>query len=414
MRLRQGARTLSLVGTVRLHWLPAPEIRFEGEQQKGPPDLIVGKADFTTGAGGLRGRALVLQHQIFSGRFSGLLNGRAFRGPRRRVREAGFQLLNFSKYVGKPIRRERHDGVLVTRARLTFETADVTVTLDQAVDSPDEFRRIRLEGGFLTTHVGSVVAHSGRSMSFDEVDILHGRLRLFFAFLAGQWTGPVLMTGNGRDRPIWTEYSNWVVTPSRVARSWLPAQVAEDVTGLLRPFTELHSRQPWGDAIRTLVYWYVEANAQSSTLESSLTAAAIPLELLAWMVLVVDGSHLSRRKYKQMAASERLEAMLQHLGIPMTIPDHFPALAESDLAKEKPTGPACIFHVRNSLVHPRKSRATHALVREKRAFLELKELALSYVELGFLRALGYQGHYARRMLDGWRGQELELVPWANN
>lgn len=39
---------------------------------------------------------------------------------------------------------------------------------------------------------------------------------------------------------------------------------------------------------------------------------------------------------------------------------------------------------------------------DRRVLFELKELALSYVELAFLHVLDYRGRYAGRMFDGWK------------
>ena len=410
--LKQRGTSLPLDGTVQLHWLPAPEVRFEGRSEKIAARVDLDGAEFSTGPAGLRGRALVLNHEPLEGRYTGILNGWSVRGRRRSVRSAGFQLLNFPAYLGQPVRRMVDQGVMLSRARLSFHTENWTVNLDEIRDYPKKLPKIRARGGYVASHVGEITAAPGGVLPFQQIEQIRERLHLFFGFLAGQWVGPVLLTGKGMSGPVWTEYSSWRVTPSRQPRSWLPHHVATDVEPLLASFDALYSKPLWNRAIRTLVNWYVHANAESGTIESALTAATIPLELLAWLVMVEDGKHISARKFDDLSAGRRLEALLDRAGVPTRVPDHLPHLRDSNLAETGKTGPACLLAVRNGLVHPKKARRDRLAEWDRRVLFELKELALSYVELAFLHVLGYRGRYARRMFQGWKGEDLAPVPWA--
>ncbi len=159
-------------------------------------------------------------------------------------------------------------------------------------------------------------------------------------------------------------------------------------------------------------YAYVHANSESGTTEDAIVASFIPLELLAWLVVVENGRHISGNGFKKLDTAQRLEHLLQHSNIPLTIPKHFAVLKSTPLAGRERNGPRCLTTVRNALVHPRRHKRRLLARVDKLTLFELRELSLSYVEQAFLRALGYKGRYARRVYSGWDGDQFERVPWA--
>jgi len=63
-------------------------------------------------------------------------------------------------------------------------------------------------------------------------------------------------------------------------------------------------------------------------------------------------------------------------------------------------------------VHPRRHKRLLLSRLKPLVLYELKELALSYIELSLLKALNYTGLYSQRALEGWKGDHLRRVPWA--
>lgn len=412
--LIQGKTRVSMDGIVTLHWLPTPEVRFRGIDAVGEGELDLEAAELHAGRAGLRGRALVLRHSPLAPghRYEGVLQEGGLCGVRRAVREVRFQLLNFPHYLGDSVKYEREDGSTLSRSRIRFTCPNWVVTLDEVPECVEKQRRARARGGVVATHIGRIERPSGETFEFDEVSDLLNALHLFFGFLAGRWVGPVLATGWGFKRPAWKQFGNWRISTNPLARSWLPHQRGSEIAGLLAQFLELYARSLWHRPIQTLVNWYVHANAEARTTEAALTATAIPLELLAWLVVVEDGNHTSGTKFKDQSFAARISELLNRQGIPNQVPGDLRALSGSPLLAKQKSGPACFNAVRNALVHPRKAKRDLLATIDGHVLFELKELGLGYFELAFLAALGYRGHYARRIFEGWKGDELAQVPWA--
>lgn len=412
--IRQGRVRTILNGTVKLHWLPSPEVRFQGSNGLSEPSLDLDSAVIHTPGRGVRGEAVVLNHRIRQNghHYAGILQGPVLVGARRAVNAIRFQLLNFPSYLANPVRFDLGDKPLSSRARLEFVAGDWLLKVDQVPDCEKRLKRVRAEGGFAATHACELTKRSGQRIPFEEGSTFLTCLHFFFGFLAGQWAGPVLASGQGVKAPVWRLYGSWKVAPRGNPRSWLPHHEAPDVCLLLESFCELYQKQLWARPIRTLVHLYVHANAESRTTEAALIAAFIPLELLSWLVVVEDGQHMSANKFDDLDTALRIDELLKTSGIPSRIPRELTKLGGSDLARTHRSGPKCLTKVRNALMHPRKTKRDFLAGLDPLVVFELKELALSYLELGFLSALGYKGQYARRIFKGWKGEDLAPVPWV--
>lgn len=413
-RIAQGRTRIMLEGTVSLHWTPSPEVRFRGQCSRGEGTLELNAAHLTTGNRGLRGRALILNHSPRPPQtvYEGIVNPEAIAGIRRPVKEIRFQLLNFLHYVGDPVSRGPKGSKGWARARIAFPANDWMVTLDEVRDSGQRLKKVRARGGFATTHLGHIKRRSGAPVTFNEAFELLSALNLFFGFLGGQWVGPVLATGHGSKGVIWRQFASWRVMPGRSPRSWFPHHHGSDVSGLLEPFLRRYQHDLWRRAIRTLIHWYVHASSKSGTTEAAIISAAIPLELLSWLVVVEDGEHMSARKFDDLSFASRITELLVRSGVPVNVPKELRRLSGSALMKNRKTGPECLAMIRHALIHPKRARRARLSALDPLVLFELKELGMTYIELAFLHALGYKRRYARRMFDGWKGQDLATVPWA--
>lgn len=413
--LQQGRRRVRLRGSVALHWSPCPELRFEGAPLRHQPNLELDSAELRTTAHGLRGRALILKqrHSNSGGvSYEGICAPLAILGQRRTVRAVQFQLVNFPWYVGRPVRFGSQERPVFAAARLNLRAHGWRVDLDQGPKCSDQLSEVRTRGGYATTHGGVIRRTGDRPITFGEAKQFIDCLHFYFGFLAGRWTGPILSTGIGRTGPLWERLGSWKLTAGRKPESWFPGSSIRAVEPLLGAFRHFWLDPLWGRALRMLVYWYVQANAESGSTEAAIVAAFIPLELMAWLVVVEHGGHMSATKFNHLRTAERLEKLLCHCGIPLPVPRDFARLCRSALVKRKGNGPRSLTAIRHALVHPKRGKRSFLSRVDPMTFFELKELALSYVELSLLSVLGYSGMYSRRVFAGWRDDHLQKVPWA--
>jgi len=413
--LAQGTRRVKLHGVIALHWSPKPEVRFEGSPASGQPSLDFQEAQLRTTAHGFRGRAMVLgKHLSDTGNplYTGICP-RAILGQRRTAKSVQFQLVNFPKYVGRSIRFGPTGRASVVAGRLSFRAHGWRVDLDQDPSCSHRLMNVLARGGYATTHVGLIRRTSGREIPFSQAEDFLCCLNFFYAFLSGHWSGPILSAGLGKTSQLWERMGSWMLTASAKPRSWFPETSPLSVEPLLGAFRHLWLDQLWGQALRMTIHWYVHANAEASVTENAIVAAFIPLELLAWLVVVEYGGHMSAKKFGKLSTAGRLEKLLSHSGIPLSVTkDLSPRLHRSALARRKGNGPRSLAAVRNALVHPRRQKRLLLWRLSPIVLYELKELALSYIELSLLRALNYTGPYLPRAHEGWKGDHLRRVPWA--
>jgi len=413
--LVQSSRRVRLRGKIALHWSPEPEVRFEGFPVSGQPTLNLQEAQLRTTAHGFRGEAMVLgQHASSEG--SPLYTGvcpRAVLGQRRAAKFVQFQLVNFPWYRGRPIRFGPIGRASGVAGRLSFRAHGWRVDLDQTPNCSQRLKDVRARGGYATTHAGLIRRTNGREIPFSQAEDFLCCLHFFYAFLSGHWSGPILTAGIGKTGQLWERMGSWMLTASAKPRSWFPETSPLPVEPLLGAFRHLWLDQLWGRALRMTIHWYVHANAEATVTENAIVAAFIPLELIAWLVVVEHGGHMSARRFKSLSTAGRLEELLRHSGIPLSVTkDLSPWLRRSALARREGNGPCSLTAVRNALVHPRKQKRVLLSRLNPIVIYELKELALSYIELSLLRALNYTGPYSRRAHEGWKGDCLQKVPWA--
>jgi hypothetical protein len=413
--LYQCSRSVKIKGTVTLQWFPSPQLRFDGKSLAKQPRLDLGAAELRTNAHGIRGPVLITGQHILSGgriSYSGIFSSFGLLGQRRNVTKVRIQLVNFPCYIGRPVRFGSNDKPLLSSSRLCLQAHGWRVALDQDPKCSDLFKEIKEHGGYATTHTGLIRRTSNRKISFDQAEEFINYLHFFFGFLAGQWTGPILSAGLGKTSPTWKTMGSWKVTTNREPRSWFPSFYPDDTEKLLSSFRHLWLNPLWNRALRMIIHWYIQANKGSHSTESAIVASFIPLELLAWLVVVERGRKMSATKFSKLDTSERLEKLLYYSGIPLRIPKNFSVIRKSPLVKRKTNGPRSLTEIRNALVHPKKQKLALLSRMNPIELFELKELALSYVELSLLSALGYSGKYSRRVYKGWKGDDIQTVPWG--
>lgn len=267
-------------------------------------------------------------------------------------------------------------------------------------------RQARVERGHVLTHVGCWEPASGKVSAQDAQEFLE-LLRLWFGFVRGAWSGPLLPQGLDGDTIVWRQFADWRLTASGLPEvSWYPG-TAVDLSPAFTRFAELRSTPTWRHPLKMLVSWLVEALSRGLATDSKIVMALVALEMLAWVQVVESERFHSEGDFHNMSAAGKIRAALSSLDIPLSTPDQLASMPGVP-TREAFDGPGLITWVRNKIVHATaKNRAKVKSLSDGLEFHRCAQLALEYLELGLLAVLKHQGRYWSRT-----GQESRLVPWA--
>lgn len=278
----------------------------------------------------------------------------------------------------------------------------------RAVDNIKQVRNsLSQERGFGLTHRGCIRRSDGKPFSKDSVQSMIEALILFCSFARGGYCGLTLLKGtNQSGEPAWERWGVSNVEPWKGYRSWfgiLNGQILEDV---FPGFWARYQGPQWNDRTRVALEWYLESNAQKA-LHSSIVLSQAALERLSFLQV---GERLTA---KQLGRKDRetegewIARALSQTGVDCKIPPSCTALEQLRRANAFDHGPHTIVAIRNDLIHQDMSYG----ILSGDVYRQAKELSLWYVEMLLLKLFDYNGIYANRMTQQWRG-EVEPVPWA--
>lgn len=265
--------------------------------------------------------------------------------------------------------------------------------------------------GFVISHSIRLTRPEGESFSEDDAEDMLRALLYFFSLARGAWGTPVLAIGrDARGEISFRQLVTWNASPAGWVPTWFddqhPQALMELFPGFWRQWEDARSRE----VLRRTIYWYVVAN-QSSSAEVGLVLAQLALDHLAWN-LVFDSSEEGMTSNQRRYVSARIQALLDHYGIPSKILGQklgWLALQEHGQRPDLRTGPVALSSARNAIVHPNwriDPKAAHEAVMDARV------LALWYLELSLLALLDYTGEHRWRLRRHQVTGEVEPVPWA--
>jgi hypothetical protein len=322
-----------------------------------------------------------------------------------------FHLTNFIEFLGTVI---RDDAPASWTGRELLEVNGWKITIDQIRLSKAQRDAIEDSGGFGITSVGCLERIGGGSFSKDDADELLACLGQFLSFVAGRWVAPILREYRGIDGANCME--DWL--PYRTSRhatrqTWFNS-VGRDVmqqsfSGFVKHFTGVN----WKEPFRLAIYWYLESNACSGGLESSVILAQAALELIAYEVLVNDAKVLSKDGFDKLPAADVIRLLLAHCHIPRDIPTQFNDLTAIAKAYNLMDGPAAVTEIRNALVHSDAKKRAKYFATPSNAKLDAWQLGLWFLDMLILHLIDYRGEYLdRRVRRGHHAQAAKKVPWA--
>ena len=261
--------------------------------------------------------------------------------------------------------------------------------------------------GFGLTHRGSVRRSDGKSFSKESVQSVIEALTLFCSFARGVYCGLTLLSGtNQAGELVWEQWGVSNVETWKVYRSWFDVQSGQILEDLFPGFWAKYQGFQRDERTRIALEWYLESNAQKA-LHSSIVLSQAALERLSFLQV---GERLNA---KQMGRKDRetegewIARALVQAGVDCQIPPSCPALEQLRRANGFEHGPHTIVEIRNDLIHQDMSHGILSID----VYRQAKGLGLWYVEMLLLKLFDYDGIYANRLTQQWRGQ-VDSVPWA--
>ena len=328
-----------------------------------------------------------------------------------RLIRVDFSLANFPSFLGDLVSTDSEDA---PAGRASLVSRDWTLTLD-AVPAPfDTFNDPSVEGGYVITHAGRLERTDNAEFSVDDARAVLTDLYWFFSFCRGKPSAAALPVGiSAQGSHVWTDWSSVSIGAhsSQSATGWLNLKNTSGLRNLFARFFDKLREPVWAKSLPLAIYWYLEASSVGG--DSTLILAQAAFELIAWNALVKGAQPISKSAFDKLTAEGELRKMLELACVPLDIPKTLTALAALAAASGWADGPKSLVGVRNALVHPTKEKNEKSIDRlDGMNLFEASVLSLWYLELLILYIAGYSGDYSNRTIrTGFRGQEVEPVPW---
>lgn len=412
-----GSSEARVEADLRFRWSPSVAIEFEGTYARSPRGFetelwtLASEGDpaftvpvhLTEITHGTSGPETSIVRGIPAGPFN------IGEGPFNALR---FCLVNFPDYIGKSVRYEHEKERGLMRGRLETSTEGGCCQIDKIPEVKELVEAAERDAGFVISHVGLWAPLAG-VMSVQEAESIVGMLHFWFGMLCGAWVGPLFPQGINEDQAVvWRQFGTGRLRESRRLPTWLPVRKPLDLTSAFQGFMQRWNDPMWREPLITSISWFVEANAPDTANESRIVLGQVALELLSWVLLVETQRHHHPKDFYGLSATGRIRALLQHIGVSMTISDHLSCL-QSLCDTDAFDGPGVITKVRNALVHSTQKKRKLMGSVDGVQRMECSQLALQYLELALLAVCRHDGYYARRGWRGWKGEDEVLVPWSH-
>lgn len=390
-------------GRVHLEWLPSLRIAYELDGlPRGDPiytgEVILRLPDLDPVA---EAPATINRVLVGTGLVSGVLSGPLVVGRSDPVSAVRFQVPNTRGWLGGGLT----DGRSVWAGRTALEGGPWRVTLDARVDEKDAVDELKSRGGYRFTYVGQIERIDAGLMTLDESRGALAGVHHFLALARGFWTPPLLPVGfDTTGREVWRELASAHATPWRATESWFAHQKPDALVEAFPGFVQRWLDPDWRQTLELAIVWFVEANAPTWA-ENSLVLSQAALELLSWVVIVEELKRETRASFKKKRAHQRIRDLLLWAQLPTSVPAE---LADVQTFAPGKDGPGSLALLRNAIVHGDRARI---FASDLGARIQLRTLALWYLELVLLRLFNFNGDYLSRIESGavW---DVKPVPWA--
>jgi hypothetical protein len=329
---------------------------------------------------------------------------------RKRMRRLVFHLFNFSDFKSLDGTSEKRGNTSVAIQKLKLSGGDLAVVITSLFETSDIQKRIQQDWGTRLTHVGSLERHDGKSLTEKQALEYLWQLQQFLSFATGRRCTPVCPCGfDNHGNLVWEA---WLSPESkqRPRDSWFDLHHCDQLVELFDCFLKTKKSRAWTRPLQDAIYWYVEANSDSSRIDAGIILAQAALELLAYAYAVEATGLVSPQGFKNLWASDKLRLLFVSLGMPVAIPLECKEMIGLTKGKKKIADWKDFAHsitdIRNSLVHP-DHKHRHRLGT---AYFDAWRSSLWALELAILGVCKYTGSYSNR-LKMRRVGSVENVPW---
>ena len=319
-----------------------------------------------------------------------------------------FHLFNFRDLLGT-WRSTEQSGTMVHAIEHVDLTCDEwKVELKSLFSTREDIKLLEEEGGYRLTHVGEIQKAGQATFTGKDADGCLRALRFFLSFAKGGWCEPICPVGfDASDSRVWEMWSS-PREPWYTLLSWFDPHNSAQLVALFPGFMKRWADDDWREALRGVIYWYLNANHSSRGIDAGIILTQAAIERLSYEFIAKDRRLITVDGFKALRASDKFRLLFSTLGIPLDIPAETPELQRlaSNSQMNWLDAPHALTEIRNSLVHPEHKRRGQL----DNVYYEAWNLGLWYLEMSILAVCGYSGTYANRLKQRWVGQ-VEEVPW---
>ena len=321
-----------------------------------------------------------------------------------------FHLFNFVDFIGTHRSAEKKDSSIkpIEHINLTYE--NWSVEIQSLYSTQKKYAILNEKGGHQLTHMGRIRKGDNSLLTGKETKEYLNALTFFLSFAKGGWCNPVCPVGFSSKSRVVRVWESWS-SPKEAWReplSWFDPHHSEQLTTFFPLFMKKWSEQMWKEALKEVIYWYLNANHSSRGTDAGIILTQTALERLSFEYVVNTKQLLSRDGFKGLRASDKLRVLFSSLNIPLNIPSETPLLGTLAKSFKWSDAPHALTEIRNSLIHPDHKKRKELT----EGYFEAWNLGLWYLEMSILALFGYSGTYGNRLKQRSMGA-IEEVPWLS-
>lgn len=426
--LTQDSITLKGDGEITLEWFPQPHLgfkmKFGGGQESDIQKLSYVSIQMPNVRKDVATPGIVSRHIKEGGKTTEV------RGTLRAVEPLKFGSSDYLKKIALYL-TNFHYGIEPTKIKAGNWECEIREIGEWSLRK--ELQELQATQGYAITHVCYLSKIDKTNLDGSELESIIDALYYFFSFLRGFWCN--LGQVNGLDasgKPIWEFWRAPNVSSTRIQdKSWFipmpdllnPSSADStppDLGHALEVFLDLWSDETCQKVLRTAIELYLEANIQKNV-DTSLILGQIGLETVSYIKNVVKGS-MTKEEFEKKKAPELIRLLLDDAKISydmsnssyndLAIYGHKNGIEKKEITHEindgKVTYPLngveIIVRMRNGIVHPDKRDKVFKAFFDER--IDIRQLALHYLELSLLFLFEFRGKYKNRM-----DNSVEETPW---
>lgn len=320
-----------------------------------------------------------------------------------------FHLFNFVDLFGTRRSTEQSGSTKHAIEHVDLICDEWNVELKSLLSTRENIKSLKEEGGYRITHIGGIKKADGTLFSGKDAQECLSALRFFLSFAKGGWCEPICSIGfDASGNRVWESWSS-PREPWHVPLSWFDRHNGSQLATLFPDFMKRWKDDDWREALREVIYWYLNANHSPRGIDAGIILTQAAIERLSYEYAVTNRRLIEAKGFKDLRASDKFRLLFSSLDIPIDVTTNVPEIKK--LAKQFNwlDAPHAMTEVRNSLVHPEHKQRGQF----DSALFEAWNLGLWYLELALLRICGYSGTYSNRLVATRVGQ-IEDVPWKAN